>query len=240
MAKRPYRSTRRPGPPGSSTDAAQRGQVRIIGGQLRGRRFSVPSFRSGRERLTRPMKDRVREAIYNLIGTEVAGRHAIDLFAGTGALGLEAVSRGASSALFIEQHVPTARILEENIEALAIQSQCRVLATSAFLWGKRNLAKAESGKRKAESGGEEQAKWFDRPWLVFCSPPYSFYADRPGAMLDLIGRIQQHAPEESCLVVETDRRFEMAQLPGGKIGNRWTAEWQVRVYPPAVVGVWRK
>src|SRR5262249_42961688 len=79
--------------------------VRIIGGEYRGRKLQY----SGDIR-TRPMKDRVREALFNLIGPNVRGMHAIDLFAGTGALGLEAISRGAAGATFIERHYPTAEL----------------------------------------------------------------------------------------------------------------------------------
>src|SRR5919199_1250279 len=76
--------------------------LRIIGGTLRGRKIKY----SGDVR-TRPMKDRVREAVFNLLGPQVSGSHAIDLFAGTGALGFEAISRGALRATFIERHYPT-------------------------------------------------------------------------------------------------------------------------------------
>src|SRR3954453_4982920 len=84
--------------------------LRIIGGSLRGRKMSY----SGEPR-TRPMKDRVREAVFNLLGAPVEGSHAIDLFAGTGALGLEAISRGAVRATFIERHVPTAKIIKQTL-----------------------------------------------------------------------------------------------------------------------------
>src|SRR5688572_16458652 len=83
--------------------------LRIIGGSMRGRKLKY----SGEAR-TRPMKDRVREAVFNLLGTTVEGCYVIDLFAGTGALGLEAISRGATGATFIERHFPTAKVIEEN------------------------------------------------------------------------------------------------------------------------------
>ena len=65
------------------------------------------------------MKDRLREAIFNLVGPLPPGMQAWDLFAGTGALGLEAISRGAERATFLEQHYPTAGIIRQNITALA-------------------------------------------------------------------------------------------------------------------------
>jgi 16S rRNA (guanine966-N2)-methyltransferase len=75
----------------------------------------------------------------------------------------------------------------------------------------------------------------DVPWLVFCSPPYAFFVERLDDMLDLAGRIAGHGPEGSILVVEADERLDF---------NRFTAEspdaWDVRSYPPAVIGIWRK
>ena len=83
--------------------------VRIIAGCFRGRKLHY----SGDPR-TRPMKDRVRQALFNRLGPDVEGTLAVDLFAGTGALGLEALSRGATRAILIEQHRPTARDLQRR------------------------------------------------------------------------------------------------------------------------------
>src|ERR1041384_3149877 len=89
-------------------------ELRIIGGDMRGRKIGYHG-----DPRTRPMKDRVREAVFNLVESD--GVYAIDLFAGTGALGLEAISRGASGALFIERHFPTARLVEQNAQQLGEQ-----------------------------------------------------------------------------------------------------------------------
>src|SRR5215468_6014297 len=96
--------------------------LRIIGGSLRGRKLQY----SGDVR-TRPMKDRVREAVFNLLGPQVAGNHAIDLFAGTGALGLEAISRGAAKSTFIERHLPTSNLIKRNAAALGVAEQINVV-----------------------------------------------------------------------------------------------------------------
>src|SRR6185295_2576839 len=104
--------------PGQLGDAASTPEVRIIGGTFRGRRLEYHG-----DPVVRPMKHRTREAIFNLVSTECTGRHAIDLFAGTGALGLEALSRGAASATFIEKHVPSARIVAANIETLGVRER---------------------------------------------------------------------------------------------------------------------
>jgi len=162
-------------PHSKSNNTHQPVDLRIIGGTFRGRKLRYELFRQGGAPTTRPMKDRVREAIFNLIGPAVKGCHAIDLFAGTGALGLEALSRGSVSATFIEKHIPTARVVEENIKTLEVGDRTELLMTSAFLWGKRNLpifkppVKSQIPNLKSE---------ISPPWLVFCSPPYAFYVDR--------------------------------------------------------------
>jgi 16S rRNA (guanine966-N2)-methyltransferase len=204
------------------TEAAD---LRIIGGKFRGRKLRHEPFRTADEELvTRPMKHRLRETIFNLIGTETEGKHAIDLFAGTGALGLEALSRGAARATFIERHVPTARVIEENIAALDVETLTTVTVTSAFVWGKRD---AETlGANDAANGVA---------WLVFCSPPYAFFVDRRDEMLALIASAMQAAPRESIIVAESDERFDFADVSG-----TGEAMWDVRAYPPAIVGVWRK
>jgi 16S rRNA (guanine966-N2)-methyltransferase len=73
------------------------------------------------------MKQRVREAAFNLLGSRVAGMHVIDLFAGTGALAWEALSRGAASATLIERHFPTARLLRETAVDLGVAGQITVV-----------------------------------------------------------------------------------------------------------------
>ncbi len=112
---------RHPAKSKTTAPAAVTNPLRIIGGRLRGRKLLYDG-RHG----TRPMKDRVREALFNLVGPSVKGQHAIDLFAGTGALGLEALSRGAASATFIEQHFPTANLVEQNIQLLELGDVCDV------------------------------------------------------------------------------------------------------------------
>lgn len=212
--KRKHRETSKP----LSRD--ERGaEVRIIGGTFRGRRLHYHG-----DQVVRPMKHRTREAIFNLISTGCAGRHAIDLFAGTGALGLEALSRGASAATFIEKHVPTARVVTENIALLGVQDRANLVVGSSFVWAKRDLPVL--------------AKDVAEPWLVFCSPPYAFYQERQVEMLELICRVRQNAPPDSILIVEAELPFdfqliENAHPPDCSIGN-----WDVRHYAPAIVGVW--
>jgi 16S rRNA (guanine(966)-N(2))-methyltransferase RsmD len=208
----------------TADELADSTELRIVGGRFRGRKLKYEPFRLGDDPVTRPMKHRVRESIFNLVSTEVEGKHAIDLFAGTGALGLEALSRGAAHATIIERHVPTARVIEENIKTLDVVDKSTLLTTSAFLWAKRDLPtlSAQSAIRNPQSA---------IPLLVFCSPPYAFYTDRQPEMLALINELMQHATPGSIIIVEADERFDFHLLSG---------EWSVRQYLPAVVGVWRK
>jgi 16S rRNA (guanine966-N2)-methyltransferase len=184
--------------------------LRIIGGVFRGRKLEY----SGDLR-TRPMKDRVREALFNLLGPAVQGKVAIDLFAGTGALGLEALSRGALHAVFVERHLPTARLISRNAAALGVEAAVTVDSADAFLWARRFR--------------DPSAK----SWIVFCSPPYEFYLSKKNDMLELLTGLMLRSPPQSLFAVEFDGRFDFRDLP--------TAEqWDVREYLPAILGIWEK
>ena len=189
--------------------------VRIIGGTLRGRTLEY----SGDAR-TRPMKDRVRESVFNLVGPAAAGKHAIDLFAGTGALGLEAISRGATFATLIERHYPTSQLIKKNAAAIGIAQKCEVIFGDAFLWARHLKSQISDLKSPV-------------PWLVFCSPPYEFYVARREEMLSLLQSLWTSAPVESLFVVEADERFDYALLPAPE-------SWDVRSYRPAFVGIAEK
>ena len=142
-------------------------------------------------------------------------KHAIDLFAGTGALGLEAISRGATSATLVERHFPTAEVIKQNATALEIADRCTIIPGNTLLWPKR------------------WPEFPPTPWVVFCSPPYQLYVDQLAEMISLITGLMQRAPTGSLFCVEADERFNFANLPDAE-------EWDVRSYPPAIVGIWEK
>jgi 16S rRNA (guanine966-N2)-methyltransferase len=160
------------------------------------------------------MKHRVRQATFNLVGPAVQGKHAIDLFAGSGALGLEALSRGAAAATFIERNVPTAQLVRKNIRALGVGDRAEVITASAFTWVQR------------------REHWPDTAWVVFCSPPYDFYVERTDEMLAIVRQLTDNAPAGTIFVVEADGRFDFGRLP-------FRDQWDVRSYPPAWVGLLR-
>jgi 16S rRNA (guanine(966)-N(2))-methyltransferase RsmD len=184
--------------------------LRIIGGSFRGR-----YIRHAGDPHVRPMKDRVREALFNLVGPSIKGTHAIDLFAGTGALALEALSRGSAYATAIERHFPTARVIQENAEHLGVLARVELVTSDTFIWARR--AKFPIGRE---------------PWLVLCSPPYRLYLERAADVVGLIERLLAAAPSTSIFVVEAVGAWDWSRLPRAD-------QWDVREYAPAVVGLLR-
>jgi 16S rRNA (guanine966-N2)-methyltransferase len=161
------------------------------------------------------MKDRTREAVFNLLGPTVAGKHAIDLFAGTGALALEAISRGAARATLVEMHGPTAAIIRQNIATLGIEPLCELVTADTFRWW----------RRRPDLGPV--------PWVVFCSPPYALFVDRQEDLLELLRTMLEAAPAGSLFAVESDERFDFGLLPDAEA-------WDLRRYLPALVGIYEK
>ncbi len=187
------------------------GKLRIVGGKYRGRQIEYLG-----DPRTRPMKDNIREALFNLVGGWIPEKAIIDLFAGTGAVGIEALSRGASQAILIERHFPTAKVIKQNIKAIDDTMPAVVESMDTFFWGRQFL----------RQGSERPTE----PWVVFCCAPYDFYVQREEEMLTLIGGLKDSAPDESILVVESDSRFNPKLLPDSE-------SWVVREYRPARVAV---
>ena len=108
--------------------------MRIVGGRLRGRTLAAP-----RSQAIRPTADRLREALFNILthayGDPVSGARVLDLFAGTGALGLEALSRGAAFALFVDDGAPARALIRANVEALGLGGATRIFRRDATRLG---------------------------------------------------------------------------------------------------------
>ena len=128
------------------------GALRIIGGLAGGRRLKSPPGL-----VTRPMTDRVREAVFSAIAGVLPGAHVLDLYAGTGSLGLEALSRGAASAVFVERNPAALRVLRENVAAVGLGGGVVAMEVGRYLARKEVRADAPGPDR------------FD---LVFVDPPY--------------------------------------------------------------------
>jgi 16S rRNA (guanine966-N2)-methyltransferase len=160
--------------------------MRIIAGSFKGRRLAPVKGR------IRPTAAKVREAVFNILGPEVAGARVLDLFAGTGALGIEALSRGAAAAVFVEEHPGALKVLGRNLADLDLVESTTVLP----------LPVARALKKLA--GRQE------RFGLVFLDPPYgggeavdaltalaALDLLAPGARVVVEGRHQESLPE-SC------------------------------------------
>lgn len=209
----PSPRNRRPGARGQATPPERRGPVvppRIIGGEFRGRKLHY----SGDAR-TRPMKDRVREAVFNLLGGRLDGWFALDLFAGTGALGIEALSRGATGALLLELHAPAVRLVRQTLAEFRLEDRAQVVQCDTLHWFAMQRP--------------EQAAWYRQPRLVFCSPPWEMFAERGPEVVALLRLLASTAPGGARLVVEADERFDFSSMP--------EAAWDIRQYKPARIGL---
>jgi 16S rRNA (guanine966-N2)-methyltransferase len=151
--------------------------VRIVGGKLRGRVLRAPAGAA-----TRPTSEKVREAVFNILGS-VEGDRVLDLFAGSGALGIEALSRGAAHATFVDAARPALTAIRGNLRELDLEDRATVIPGDAIA----------SAARHQPAG----------PWrLVFVDPPYrSELAARAVLALPC-----EHLCADAVIVIEHDRR----------------------------------
>lgn len=183
--------------------------MRIITGSFGGRRLRAPEGRN-----TRPTSSRVRESLFQHLASVhlpggFAGLRVLDLYAGSGILSLEALSRGAQSACLVEAAAPALRVLRENIAALGVQERTEVVR-----------GRLPGALRTLPPG----------PWdLIFCDPPYHDPA-LAGLIAALHGESLVHA--ESVLVVEHHRGHALPVAPWRRLGLRSHGETQLLLLAP--------
>ena len=153
--------------------------MRVVAGELKGRRLVSPPRRSN---AVRPTADRVREALFSILG-EITEATVLDLFCGTGALAIEAISRGAARATLVDERTSLAR---RNIAQLGLSERCEVVRADAIPYLRR-----------------ASARWD----LIFCDPPYKL-ADRLEGELDSL--IPERLAEGGRLIVESAARRPLA------------------------------
>jgi 16S rRNA (guanine966-N2)-methyltransferase len=165
--------------------------VRVIAGRFGGRRLQAPKGTT----TTRPTSDRVREAIFSMLG-DLHGARVLDLFAGTGALGIEALSRGAARAVFVERDGAALAALRANLQALGLGV------------GEAEVRRGEAlaALRSARAGAET----YD---LVLIDPPYRRAGEIGGALSSALAPLLS---ERARVVVESDRRMPLG-LPWGEV-----------------------
>jgi 16S rRNA (guanine966-N2)-methyltransferase len=163
--------------------------VRIIAGEWKGRRIAAPKGMA-----VRPTPERVREAWMSILQNELPGSCVLDLFAGTGALGLEALSRGATHADFVESDPRSVRVLEQNVATLGAEGRCTIHRTDA-LGFVRDLASSLVRRSQAVRGPGDAVP-HPSHLVCFADPPY-----RTGLAGDL-ARLWLAAPFSTILGVE--------------------------------------
>ena len=155
--------------------------LRVAGGEARGRRLKTPKG-------IRPTQGMVKEAIFNLVGPGIDGVHVLDLFAGSGAIGIEALSRGAAGVTFVDHEPRGLAILRQNLEILDLKSRSQVVRGDVVRW-------LESSPDQLKQAG-----------FVFMDPPYE------DPILDRALKVIDRVEASATVVVEHSRRHELPTL----------------------------
>ena len=160
-------------------------QLRIIGGEWRGRKLRFPDAPN-----LRPTPDRVRETVFNWLAPTINGAQVLDLFAGSGALGLEALSRGAGFVTFVDSHKKVSQVLQEHVALLNAKDKAQVFAMDGVKFLKREAKKYS---------------------LVFLDPPYHLeFMSKVVPLLEENGWLSDNA----LLYLEIEKRQSLPELPG--------------------------
>jgi 16S rRNA (guanine966-N2)-methyltransferase len=184
-------------------------QLRIVAGQLRGRKLTCnvgPDLR--------PTPQMVREALFSILGNAVPDRPFYDVFAGTGANGLEALSRGASFVYFVERDFRLAQEIDNHLKAFGVARQAQVVRTDAYRWA---------------------AQWLPpkQPVNIFISPPFADFKTRLEDLMALAAQLQHKAADESVLVIQTEK--QSGQAHWAQFGD-----WEERRYGRNLLWLWVK
>ncbi len=173
--------------------------MRIISGKSRGRKLLTPKESRGKVPLIRPTSDKAREALFNIIGQQIVGSKVLDLFAGTGALGLEALSRGAQQVVFVDDSQYSCSLINDNCHLCQEEDAVRIL--------RRDLRKKPTFLTKIAE---------ERPFdLVFMDPPYGQGFTRN--LLYFFGKEAVILAEDGTLIVEEVHDAELPRESQGLV-----------------------
>ena len=156
-------------------------RLRVSGGEARGRRLKTPKN-------IRPTQGLVKQAIFNMAGPSIEGANVLDLFAGSGALGIEALSRGAASVTFVDRQPRGLDILRQNLDVLGLKERAKVVRSDVVRW-------LETSPSAIKGAG-----------FVFLDPPYD------DVVLDRALKILDREVEGATVMAEHSRRQELPQL----------------------------
>jgi 16S rRNA (guanine(966)-N(2))-methyltransferase RsmD len=167
-----------------------RTQIRIVAGSLRGRKLTCtvnPTLR--------PTPQMVREALFSILGNAIPDRPFFDVFAGTGVVGLEALSRGAKSVVFVERDFRLVNEIEQHAAAFRVSDAVSVARADVYLWAMRWRPPAE-------------------PVNVFLSPPFADYERRTGDLAELLTTIREKVGPGSVIVLQAETGAPLDEIPG--------------------------
>ena len=163
--------------------------MRIIAGEFRGRKLLSPESDT-----TRPITDRVKQSLFDIVAPDIPGHLVCDCFSGTGSMGLESLSRGARQVLFFEADRSALRQLNQNIATLAVQNRARIIPGDLFRWFAQ-VAPPEA----------------DRAAIIFLDPPYRFVVQRSDEIRRLIARmISHHLASDGYIVFRHESKDNLA------------------------------
>jgi 16S rRNA (guanine966-N2)-methyltransferase len=168
--------------------------MRVIAGQFRSRVLTAPPGLS-----TRPTSDRLRETLFNVLAPRMEGAAFLDLYAGSGAVGIEAISRGAARVTFVEREDAALKVLRGNLERLGVTSKSRIHAGSVSVYLRR--------------GTTARPTLFD---IVFLDPPYDAEQEY-AATLDLLGGSASIHLAPSAIVIAEHRRKQLLEAEYGNL-----------------------
>lgn len=174
-------------------------QVRIVAGSLRGRKLTVVVHEG-----MRPTPQMVREALFSILGNAVPDRQFYDIFAGTGVVGLEAVSRGATAARLIEKDPRQSADIQKYADEFGVGDKVQVLKADAYRWAERWLPPRD-------------------PVNLFLSPPFPDLSEKGDEFLALVTLLLEKAAPESVLTIQAEDGFPLDRLPD-------PGAWDVRSY----------
>jgi 16S rRNA (guanine966-N2)-methyltransferase len=183
--------------------------IRIVAGSLRGRKVICQHSAD-----LRPTPQMVREAFFSILGNAIPGRVFIDIFAGSGAVGIEALSRDAKQTLFIERDFTLAQDLEKHLREFGIIRQAKLYRTDAYRWIAAWQAPAE-------------------PVNIFLSPPFPDLKERPDEFVQAVTALQEKVAPDSLIVIQGERGSPLEDDPT-------IAGWEERRYGRNVLLIWQK
>ena len=186
-----------------------RTHIRIVAGSLRGRKLSCTVNAN-----LRPTPQRVREALFSILGNAVPERPFFDIFTGTGVVGFEAISRGASCVTFIERDFRLIAELERHIDAFGIGRNARIARTDVYRWFEHWQAP-------------------DEAVTVFLSPPFRDFEQRLDELLNVIAQLQQRVRPGSVIVLQAESKAPLDELPA-------RSDWDERRYGRNHLLIWVK